>query len=121
MSYYGIDPSEVEAHAVQLAKDERSSDHTSVVQSLKHFVRDWSVDGDEERAAVLPQILETLEVLFPGRKRKVDEVRVLIPGSGLGRLGVDVDGLGGEYLISISMLFAQCNKESADSSIVCRF
>lgn len=95
MSYYGIDPLEVEAHVVQLGKDGKSSDHTSVVQSLKHFVRDWSVDGEEERTAVIPSILKTLEVLFPRRDKGLNGVRVLIPGSGVGRLGADVDELGG--------------------------
>ncbi|KAJ7106565.1 N2227-like protein-domain-containing protein [Mycena epipterygia] len=60
-----------------------------VRESLKHFIRDWSADGMEEREQVFEPILEVL--------RKVDErgsKRVLIPGAGLGRLAWEISELG---------------------------
>lgn len=95
MGYYHIDQSEVDAHAQQLASEGRSSDHTSVSQALKHFVRDWSEDGIEEREAVFPQISQTLEELFPERSDE-KPFSVLIPGSGLGGLAHVVDDLTGK-------------------------
>ena len=97
MQYYNIAEAELVSFSDQLAKDGTASDHTSVTQAMKHFVRDWSEDGIEEREAVFPQILETLEGLFPGRWGDENEVKVLVPGSGLGRMAHEVDGLGGEF------------------------
>lgn len=94
MQYYGIEPSEVSAFSKELDKSGESSDHTSVSQALKHIVRDWADDGIDERRAVFPQILGTLLDLFPERQNSA--VRVLIPGSGLGRLAHEVADLGGE-------------------------
>ena len=96
MEYYNIKPSEVAVFSEKLAVEGKNSDHTSVSQGLKHFVRDWSMDGEEERNAVFPRMIETLEALFPRAHRGEKEVRVLIPGSGVGRLAHDVDEMGGK-------------------------
>ncbi|KFY51071.1 hypothetical protein V496_08987 [Pseudogymnoascus sp. VKM F-4515 (FW-2607)] len=98
MQYYGIGPSEVSAFSKELDKSGESSDHTSVSQALKHIVRDWADDGIDERRAVFPQILGTLLDLFPERQNST--IRVLIPGSGLGRLAHEVADLGGFHVIS---------------------
>lgn len=63
---------------------------------MKHFVRDWANDGNDERLAVFPQILKTLLDLFPERQNRT--VRALIPGSGLGRFAHEVADLGGEFI-----------------------
>ncbi|TFY58872.1 hypothetical protein EVJ58_g6137, partial [Rhodofomes roseus] len=58
-----------------------------VRESLKHFVRDWSEDGREERAKIFGPILDVLQDVKPAARQ---EMRVLIPGSGLGRLAWEV-------------------------------
>ncbi|GAA5928057.1 uncharacterized protein JCM15063_006071 [Sporobolomyces koalae] len=57
-----------------------------VVETLKHFVRDWSEAGRSEREALFPPILEALNREFPAPETK----RVLVPGCGLGRLAYEI-------------------------------
>ena len=94
MRYYDISLEEVELFKERIDREGKSSDQVGVVQALKHFGRDWSVDGVEERRESMGVILEILEDLFSARSVK-DELRVLIPGAGVGRLGMEVEGLGG--------------------------
>ncbi|KZT69654.1 N2227-domain-containing protein [Daedalea quercina L-15889] len=62
-----------------------------VRESLKHFMRDWSEEGREERANIFGPILDVLnEVTAPGRRG----MRVLVPGSGLGRLAWEISNAG---------------------------
>lgn len=62
-----------------------------VRESLKHLVRDWSREGERERNTIFGPILAELtkipEVARPHHK-------VLIPGSGLGRLAWEIAGRG---------------------------
>ncbi|PCH36600.1 N2227-domain-containing protein [Wolfiporia cocos MD-104 SS10] len=62
-----------------------------VRESLKHFVRDWSEEGREERGRIFSPILDMLKEV-PQAKR--DSLRVLVPGSGLGRLAWEISLLG---------------------------
>ncbi|GAA6018446.1 hypothetical protein JCM10207_000897 [Rhodosporidiobolus poonsookiae] len=61
-----------------------------VVETLKHFVRDWSDEGKSERDALFPPILEALKGEFGEREGK----KVLVPGCGLGRLAYEIATLG---------------------------
>ncbi|BGP14873.1 hypothetical protein JCM10213_003771 [Rhodosporidiobolus nylandii] len=61
-----------------------------VVETLKHFVRDWSEEGQGERDALFPPILEALRDEFDHAKGK----RVLVPGCGLGRLPYEIASQG---------------------------
>ncbi|KAJ7286842.1 N2227-like protein-domain-containing protein [Mycena rebaudengoi] len=68
-----------------------SSDLMRAREALKHFIRDWSKDGVRERQKIFKPILEEL------RKVDLDEretMRVLVPGSGLGRLAWEISELG---------------------------
>lgn len=56
-------------------------------------MRDWSTSGWAEREDAFPCVLGTMELLFPERSRS--DVRVLLPGSGLGRLGHEIATMGG--------------------------
>ncbi|GEM12792.1 N2227-like domain protein [Rhodotorula toruloides] len=58
-----------------------------VVETLKHFVRDWSDAGKPERDALFPAILEGLRHEFGG---KVEGKKVLVPGCGLARLAYEI-------------------------------
>jgi carnosine N-methyltransferase len=55
-----------------------------------HLSRDWSAQGAKERRAVIPPILNGLEKHFGTHK---EGKRVLVPGSGMGRLASDIADL----------------------------
>ncbi|KAL0564581.1 hypothetical protein V5O48_017465 [Marasmius crinis-equi] len=63
-----------------------------VRESLKHFIRDWSVDGVSERETIFLPILDVLKLQSPESERPGK--KVLIPGSGLGRLAWEIAQLG---------------------------
>ena len=67
-----------------------------VREALLHFVRDWSQEGKEEKDVIMSPILEALERLEPERARRKD-VKVLVPGCGLGRLAWEISQLGRLY------------------------
>lgn len=93
LEYYGISHAELAAHSNAKDTTNQPPDRVSVSQALKHFVRDWSASGRGERQDTFPCILGTMESLFP--ERSGNEAKVLLPGSGLGRLGHEVASLGG--------------------------
>jgi carnosine N-methyltransferase len=66
----------------RLLKEDRMS---KVRSTLRQCVRDWSSNGAEERAQCYTPILRELERLYPNAAERSTR-RVLIPGSGLGRL-----------------------------------
>ncbi|PWN37854.1 N2227-domain-containing protein, partial [Meira miltonrushii] len=68
-----------------------SHDVDKVRSTLKQFVRDWSEEGASEREAAYDPILEALEKRFahiPSAQRA--QIRVLVPGAGLGRLAFEI-------------------------------
>lgn len=68
-----------------------SMDLMRVRESLKHFIRDWSSDGLREREKIFTPILDVLRTVdVDDRAGK----RVLVPGSGLGRLAWEISELG---------------------------
>jgi carnosine N-methyltransferase len=95
LEFYEIGFAELISYVREAEAAGTSVDRVSVAQTLKHFVRDWAVDGEHERSPMFPQILETLDKLFPRPGR--DKIRVLVPGSGLNRLAHDIAGLGGKH------------------------
>ncbi|KAI0629447.1 N2227-domain-containing protein [Trametes polyzona] len=66
-------------------------DISRVRESLKHFVRDWSDEGRVERERTFAPILDVLKTVPPENRA---QMRVLVPGAGLGRLAWDISGLG---------------------------
>jgi hypothetical protein len=58
---------------------------------LKHFVRDWSDEGAEERAKTFSPILNELKNI-PRLERK--DMAILVPGAGLARLPWEIASLG---------------------------
>ena len=95
LDFYDVDFTELSTFARQVEASGKTPERVSVSQALKHYVRDWAVEGEHERASAFPQILETLEKHFPERQKETDEhVRVLVPGSGVGRLAHEITGLG---------------------------
>ena len=64
------------------------SDMDKVQSTLKQFVREWGAEGAKEREAAQAPLLDALERAAPGGA--VRGMRVLVPGSGLGRLAWEV-------------------------------
>ena len=62
-----------------------------VQESLKHYVRDWSEEGAKERGRIFEPILRVLRDVPVDDRRKL---KVLVPGSGLGRLAWEISELG---------------------------
>jgi carnosine N-methyltransferase len=82
-----------------------SMDLMRVRESLKHFIRDWSSDGIREREKIFTPILDVL------RSVDVDDratKRVLVPGSGLGRLAWEISELGMLPSFSCDAAFVNC-------------
>ena len=57
--------------------------------TLKQFYRDWSSEGASERKKCYGPIIDVLEKRLGDRVPKYD-VKVLVPGAGLGRLAFDI-------------------------------
>jgi len=64
-----------------------TSDLARVRESMKHFVRDWSTEGAEERRRIFEPILYALQRIGSTGER------VLVPGCGLGRLAWEISEL----------------------------
>ncbi|KAF9486063.1 N2227-domain-containing protein [Pholiota conissans] len=62
-----------------------------VRESLKHFVRDWSEEGATERARIFTPIINLLSEVDAGQR---GQMKVLVPGCGLGRLAWEISQLG---------------------------
>ncbi|KAF5687529.1 trehalase [Fusarium denticulatum] len=94
MNFYGIDEEELQRHISAAQSSGRLADKISVSQALKHYVRDWTEEGESERKETFACLVKTLQGLSPVRDDE-NPVKILVPGSGLGRLGHDIARLGG--------------------------
>ncbi|KAH9920952.1 N2227-domain-containing protein [Fomitopsis serialis] len=74
-------------------------DISRIRESLKHFVRDWSEEGRGERARIFGPILDVLQEAKSAARQ---EMRVLVPGSGLGRLAWEISQMG--YVVTANEL-----------------
>jgi hypothetical protein len=96
LDFYGIERSELDKHIKANEDQGKKADKIAISQSFKHIVRDWTASGGSyERDTSFTCLLKTLPALFPQRLEGADPVKVLLPGSGLNRLGHDVAQLGG--------------------------
>jgi carnosine N-methyltransferase len=60
-------------------------DLDKVRSTLKQFVREWSQEGQAERDVCFKPLIDEIEARFAGQG-EINSVRILVPGSGLGRL-----------------------------------
>ena len=67
----------------------KAADMDKARMTIRQFYRDWSKEGAAERQACYGPILADLDRLFADAGDK-GEIRVLIPGAGLGRLMFEV-------------------------------
>ena len=96
MRFYSIDQNELDDHMTRAEQDGRQADRFAVAQTLKHSVRDWADEGAKERNEAFPCILTMLSNIKSESSER-PRLTVLLPGSGMGRLGHDVANLGGPY------------------------
>ncbi|KAL5962197.1 Carnosine N-methyltransferase [Taenia solium] len=71
-----------------------SSDLDKVYSVLKQFVRDWSSVGAEERKQSYGPVLEEIKKLYWSSDRQLSDIRILVPGAGLGRLAWELANCG---------------------------
>ncbi|RHZ44447.1 hypothetical protein CDV55_100243 [Aspergillus turcosus] len=79
----------------RMLEDKEDADFAVVDLAFAHLSRDWSTQGAKERQAVFPPVLSGLEQHFGGNGN-ARGTKVLVPGSGLGRLASDIADLGYE-------------------------
>jgi carnosine N-methyltransferase len=77
-------------------EDVEDAGYGGVDLAFGHLSRDWSTQGVRERQAVFPPVLDGLEQHFGGNVRGT---KVLVPGSGMGRLASDIADLGAFILL----------------------
>ncbi|KAL5504560.1 hypothetical protein ACEPAH_7221 [Sanghuangporus vaninii] len=70
-----------------------SSELREVREAFLHFARDWCEEGKEEREAAMKPILQALKQIAPESVRRKN-MKVLVPGCGLGRLAWEISQLG---------------------------
>lgn len=96
LSYYNISRHELATfiHDTDDGKA-KSGIRTTVSQSLKHSVRDWSPEGQAEREATFPYIIDALTSHLPPISSDENvKYQILVPGAGLGRLAHEISLLG---------------------------
>lgn len=67
-----------------------TSDVNKASSTIRQFFRDWSAEGRAERAVCYDPVLRDLDTEFQARRDAGEEIRVLVPGAGLGRLVFEV-------------------------------
>ncbi|EAW22340.1 carnosine N-methyltransferase family protein [Aspergillus fischeri NRRL 181] len=67
-----------------------SSDVNKAHSTIRQFYRDWSAEGRAEREVCYEPVLRDLRDEFKARHSAGDEIRVLVPGAGLGRLVFEI-------------------------------
>lgn len=82
----------------QALEDEEDADYGVVSLAFGHLSRDWSSQGARERQAVFPSVLDGLQQHFGGNET---QKKVLVPGSGTGRLASDIADLGMCILVEV--------------------
>ncbi|CAK4093872.1 unnamed protein product [Aphanomyces euteiches] len=69
--------------------------HYSKLKSTLHqLVRDWALEGAEERERCYKPILDEIKRVLPVNEKNRNQQKVLVPGAGLGRLALELVSLG---------------------------
>jgi hypothetical protein len=67
-----------------------AADLNKAHSTIRQFYRDWSIEGRSERKVCYDPVLQDLHDEFQARRDSGEEIRVLVPGAGLGRLVFDI-------------------------------
>lgn len=95
----------------KLLQQNTLSSNYRVVESLGHFVRDWSVEGSTEIEPMLAYIRDHLDQIIP--KSEAQNTCIVLPGSGLGRVAHEVAkhrDYGAVYAVEFSGLMHACHQ-----------
>ena len=83
---FGVDPvARLTAPAPEWHNAATARDMDKVRTTIRQLYRDWSAEGADERRACYEPVLNDAAGAFPHSPTKTD-VKVLVPGAGLGRL-----------------------------------
>ncbi|KAL4890559.1 N2227-like protein-domain-containing protein [Aspergillus ambiguus] len=121
MRFYNVSRTELDEFIQENEHEGRSTDRTSVSQAMKHFVRDWSDEGHDERQEAFPCVLNALSGMSRSQE---DTLRVLVPGAGIGRLAHDIAGLEGfevtmnEWSAYMNLAYRYVSSLSTANSVV---
>ena len=89
LEFYEIGRTELDKHIEKLEANGKKADKVSVSQALKHIVRDWTeAGGSYERDEPFQCLLQTVRTISSENDETM--TKVLLPGSGLGRLGHEI-------------------------------
>lgn len=72
----------------------RNQDLEKVQVVLKQFVRDWSSEGEAEREQCYAPLIAAVQRWFGGGGGDVGDIKILMPGAGLGRLTYELASRG---------------------------
>ncbi|KAI5358907.1 putative carnosine N-methyltransferase, S-adenosyl-L-methionine-dependent methyltransferase [Septoria linicola] len=112
LTYYNISRHELASFIAETDDGKpKSVIRTTVSQSLKHMVRDWSPEGHPEREATFPFILNALSTHLPPPPDNT-KYSILVPGSGLGALAHEISLLGPYTSVTSNELSASMNMAS---------
>ena len=78
------------SHGFTPTASEKDLAQDKVRSILRSFVRDWAGEGADERDQCYAPCLSALEEHWKGRR----DVKVLVPGCGLGRLAMEIAAKG---------------------------
>ncbi|KAK8727405.1 hypothetical protein OTU49_009542, partial [Cherax quadricarinatus] len=93
----------------ELGNNLLAPDIEKVQSTIRQIVRDWSSSGEHERSQCYGPIINQIELLFPQDQVCAQDINILVPGAGLGRLAYELARRGyacqgNEF--SLFMLFA---------------
>lgn len=71
-----------------------SNDHEKARSTLRQFYRDWSEEGTAERETCYSAVIEALRIEEQHRDKDAPNLKILVPGAGLGRLVFELCALG---------------------------
>ncbi|AAS51143.1 ACL085Cp [Eremothecium gossypii ATCC 10895] len=93
--YHSLVAHSVDAWEVDKAPDEwpipTIADMQKTVLIFTQLVREWSVECNDERSVLLSRMAAFMDEAYP---RERDQVSILVPGAGLGRVVVDLVRMG---------------------------
>ncbi|KAI8125388.1 UPF0586 protein [Lucilia cuprina] len=109
---------------IDMENSDENVEHFHILKAqstLKAIARDWSEEGAEERKQSYQPIIEAIEHYFDPKECNVEQVKILVPGCGLGRLSYELACRGYEceanefsyfMLIASNFVLNNCSREN---------
>ncbi|KAJ6000290.1 hypothetical protein N7481_000699 [Penicillium waksmanii] len=114
LHFYDIPQSELDKFSADQIREGKKADRTSVAQAMKHFVRDWAEEGQNERKESFTCLLGQLDSM----DREINApLKVLVPGGGIGRLAHEIARLDGfevtmnEWSMYMNLVYRQIMRQ----------